>query len=324
MMRRTAFGCAFAIAIAVLGVPAAAQEFPGQPIRIIVPFPAGGVADVVARIVSVKAGEQMQKPIVIENKAGASAIVGTEYVAKARPDGYTLLLANLPVMSINALQYSNLRYDAAKDFTPIVMLADQPYIIAIHPSIPAQTMAEFIQLARQQPERFTFGTSSSSTFLAGELLKSVGGFNMTHVPYKGSAPALNDLLGGHISLTIGADSTLTPHVKSGRLRALAVTAPKRIATAPEIPTTAEAGLSGMEITSWQGIVAPSGTPSAIVEKLNAQFNRTLKSPEVIAQMTQQGVTPVGGTPAQFSRFVAEESRRWSAIAAQARLTKEKL
>ena len=320
MVRRVAF----ALAMAGAGIPASAQEFPTQPIKLVVPFPAGGVADIVARVVSTKAAEQLQKPVVIDNRSGASGMLGTELVAKSKADGYTLLLANLPVMVINGLQYTNLRYDAAKDFAPIVMLADQPYMIAIHPGIPARNMAEFIQLAKQQPERFTFASSSSSTYLASELLKLAGGFNMTHVPYKGNAPAVNDLIGGHISLFLGADNTLSPHVKAGRLRGLAVTAPKRTATSPDIPTTGEAGLKGMEITSWQGVVAPTGTPAPIVEKLNRQLNQVLKTPDVVSALAQQGVTPVGGTPAQFSKFVADEAKRWSGIAAQAKLTKEKL
>jgi tripartite-type tricarboxylate transporter receptor subunit TctC len=309
--------------VATVSTNARAQEFPSQPVRLVVPFPPAGVADSIARIVSQKVSSQMQAPVVIDNRSGASGMIGAENVAKAKPDGYSLLLANLPVMTINPLQFSNLTYDPAQ-FTPIVMLTDQPYLIVIHPSIPAKTMREFIELAKRQPDRFSYGTSSSSMFLATELLKKLGGFNMTHIPYKGAGPAVNDLLGGHISLIIGADITLAPHVKAGKLRGLAITAAKRSETVPEIPTTTEAGVKGFEITSWQGIVGPAGMPPAVVEKINGEFNRALRSDDVAAQLAKQGVSIVGGTPAQFSRFVAEEAKRWGDIAKEAKLPKEKL
>ena len=311
------------LALAVVALIARAQEFPSQPIRIVVPFPAGGVADVIARSVSQKVADQMQASVVVDNRGGADGMIGAEFGAKSKPDGYTLLLANLPVMVINALQYSNLTYDAG-EFTSIVMLADQPYLVAIHPSVPARTLGELIQLGKRYPDRLTFGTASSSVYLAGELLKNLGGFNMTRIPYKGGAPALNDLLGGHTNLIITAVVTAAPHIKTGRLRGLAITAPKRSPIVPDIPTAAEAGTKGFEITSWQGIVGPAGLPAAVVQRFNAEFNQALKAPDVIALLNSQGVSIVGGTPAQFSRFIAEESKLWSGIAKSAKLVKQKL
>ncbi len=319
MLRMTAA----AVVLGCFAVTAQAQGFPNKPIRIVVPFPAGGVADLVARAVGQTVSENIKQPVVIENKAGASAIIGTEYVAKSAPDGYTLLLANMPVMSINAIQYSNLPYNAM-DFVPVIMLADQPYIIAINAAVPAKNLTEFVALAKQQPDKFTFGSASSSTFLAGELFKARTGIRMTHVPYKGSAPAINDLLGGHITLLLDPVITLLPHTRSGKLRALAVTSSKRTETAPEIPSYREFGLVDMDITSWQGIVAPKGTPDSIVEFLNAEFNRAVKSPDVVARLKSQGVTPVGGTAAGFSKFVAAENVRWGAIAKQTNFQQEKL
>lgn len=293
-----------------------AQDFPNKVIRIVVPFPPGGVADLVVRTVAQKVSESVKQPIVVDNKAGASGIIGADFVAKAPADGYTLLLANLPVMSINGLQYSDLPYSAVRDFAPVVMLADQPYIIGISNSVPAASMKEFIALAKRKPNEFTFGSASSSTFLAGELFKLRADIRMTHVPYKGSAPAINDLLGGHINLMLDPVITLLPHVKAGKVRALAVTSPVRIESAPEIPSYKELGLVDMDITSWQGIVAPAGTPKPILDKLNAEFNSALKSPDVVARLKEQGVKALGGSPKQFADFVDAENKRWASLAKQ--------
>ncbi|MEO8247819.1 MAG: tripartite tricarboxylate transporter substrate binding protein [Burkholderiales bacterium] len=296
---------------------ASAQDFPSKPIHVVVPFPAGGVADLVVRTVAQKLAENVKQAVVVDNKPGASGIIGTEFVAKAPADGYTLLLANLPVMSINELQYSDLAYSAARDFTPVVLLTDQPYIIAASNALPVTKMDEFIALAKQKPDELTFGSASSSTYLAGELFKLRASIQMTHVPYKGSAPAINDLLGGHINLLLDPVITLLPHVKAGKVRALAVTSESRIESAPDIPSYREVGLKDMNITSWQGIVAPAATPPAIVGKLNEEFNRALKSPEVAARLKQQGVAVLGGTAKQFADFVGEENARWAALAKQA-------
>lgn len=301
-----------------LGAPlgAFAQDFPTKTIRLVVPFPAGGVADLVARTVAAKVSESVKQVILVDNKPGASAIIGSEFVAKAPADGYTLLLANLPVMSINQLQYTSLPYSATRDFAPVIMLADQPYIIAINPDVPAANMKEFIALAKSKPGALTFGSASSSTYLSGELFQLRGDFRMTHVPYKGSAPAINDLLGGHINAQLDPVITLLPHVKAGKLRALAVTSHTRIESAPDIPSYKELGLVDMDITSWQGIVAPAATPKAVIEKLNAEFNAALKSPDVQARLKEQGVKAVGGSAKEFADFVDAENKRWAGLAKQ--------
>ncbi|MBO1012014.1 tripartite tricarboxylate transporter substrate binding protein [Achromobacter sp. SD115] len=295
---------------------ASAQDFPNKSIQIVVPFPPGGVADLVVRTVAQKLGQDVKQPVLVVNKPGASGIIGAEFVARAPADGYTLLLANLPIMSINELQYSSLPYSAARDFAPVILLADQPYIIATGNAVPAKTMKEFIAYAKSKPDTLTFGSASSSTFLAGELFKQRAGIRMAHIPYKGSAPAINDLLGGHISLILDPVITLLPHVQAGKLRALAVTSSERIDSAPDIPSYKEVGLADMDITSWQGIVAPAGTPEAVVKKLNQDFNRALQSPEVASRLKEQGVSTKGGSAQAFTDFVAAENKRWATLAKQ--------
>lgn len=300
-------------------LPAAAQTYPSRSLRIVVPFPPGGPADLMARIVSPKVSEGLGQPVIIDNRAGASAIIGSEIVAKANPDGYTLLLANLPVMAINSLTYTKLPYDPLRDYAPVTMLADQPYIIAIHPGIAAKDLPEFIRLARQPGNKFTFGSASSSTMLCGELFKLVTGTDMLHVPYKGSAPAINDLLGGQITLLIDPVITLAQHAASGRIRALAVTAPQRSKAAPQVPSYTEYGLKDLDMTSWQGIVAPAGTPRPVVERLHGEFARALKQPEVMERMNAQGVTALGYGADEFRAFVKKEFDRWSDVARRIKL-----
>ena len=316
MKVRSILTAAFALLFAT---PSFAQPYPTRAIRIVVPFPAGGVADIMARIVGQKIGEGFGQRVIVDNRAGASAIIGSELVARATPDGYTLLLANLPVMAINSLTFSKLPYDPLRDFAPVTMLSDQPYIIAIHPGVAAKDLPEFIRLARQKPGQFTFGSASSSTMLCGELFKLVTGIDMLHIPYKGSAPAINDLLGGQITLLIDPVITLAPHAASGRIRALAVTASKRSNAAPQVPSYTELGLKDLDMTSWQGIVAPTGTPSAVIERLHTEIARALKSPDTIERLTAQGVTPLGYPSREFRAFVKKEFDRWSDVARKIKL-----
>jgi len=304
--------------------PAMAQDYPTRPVRIIVPFPAGGVADIMARIVGQRISEGFAQPVIVDNRAGASAIIGSEMVAKATPDGYTVLLANLPVMAINSLTYDKLPYDPLRDFAPVTLLSDQPYIIAIHPGVPAKDLPAFIQLAKQKPGQFTFGSASSSTMLCGELLKLVGGFDMLHVPYKGSAPAINDLLGGQITLLIDPVITLAPHAAAGKLRALAVTASKRSNAAPQVPSYTEFGLKNLDMTSWQGIVAPAGTPRPVIDRLHAGIAKALKQPDTVDRLNKQGVTPLGQPSAEFRAFVKREFDRWSDVARRIKLERTPL
>lgn len=315
-----------ALVLIALAMPslAAAQGFPSKPIRIVVPFPAGGVADIMARTVGARLSEQVGQPVVVENRAGASAIIGTEFVAKATPDGYTLLLANLPVMAINPIAYTNLPYDPVRDFAPISMIADQPYIIAINPAIPAKDLKEFIALAAQKPGQFTHGSASSSTHLATELFKRTAGIQMLHIPYKGSAPAINDLLGGQITMLIDPVITLGPHVTSGKLRALAVTDSKRSPAVPDVPSYTEFGLKDLDMTSWQGLVAPAGTPREVITRLNTEVIKALQDPGVREKMRTQGVTPVGSSPEAFAAIVQSEVNRWSKVAEEVKFERQAL
>ena len=293
-----------------------AQTFPSKPVKLVVPFPAGGVGDLVARTISTKLAANLGQSVVVENKVGASAIIGSELVARAAPDGYTLLVASLPVLSINPLQFKDLPYTPEKDFVPVALIANQPYLIAVHPSVTVNTLGEFIEQAKKQPGKYNFGSSSSSIYLATELLSSRAGIKLNHVPYKGSAPALNDLLGGHIDLLLDTFSTLWPQVSSGKLKALAITMPTRSTIATAVPSYVEAGLKDMSITSWQAIMAPAGTPQSVIDTLNAAINKTLQSPDVIESLRQNGVTPQSGSPAVAATFIKRESDLWRGIAKQ--------
>jgi tripartite-type tricarboxylate transporter receptor subunit TctC len=293
-----------------------AQAFPGKPVKLIVPFPAGGPGDLMARSISNKMAEALGQPVIVDNKVGASAIIGSEFVARSDADGYTLLVASLPVLSINQLQFRNLPYNPEKDFTPVALLANQPYLVALHPSVPATTLSEFIALAKKDPGKYSFGSSSSSIYLATELLQARAGVRMNHVPYKGSAPALNDVLGGHIQLLLETFSTISPHLKSGKLKAIAITAPARSELAPSVPSYREAGLKDMNITSWQAVMAPAGTPRAVIDVLNAAINKALQSPEVVERIKQAGAVPVGGTPDSAESFIRKETELWRSIARQ--------
>ena len=296
-----------------------AQAFPARPVKLVVPFPAGGPGDLMARSISNRMAEALGQPVLVDNKIGASAIIGSEFVAKSDADGYTLLVASLPVLSINQLQFNSLPYNAEKDFVPVALLANQPYLVALHPSVPADTLGDFIALARKEPGKYSFGSSSSSIYLATELLQSRAGMKMNHVPYKGSAPALNDLLGGHIQLLLDTFSTISPHMKSGKVKAIAITAPGRSDLAPNVPSYQEAGLKDMNITSWQAVMAPAGTPRATLGLLNAAINKALQSPEVVERIKQAGAMPMGGSPETAENFIRKETELWRSIAKQVNL-----
>lgn len=307
------FKCIFLLTIAG---HALAQNFPNKTIKLIVPFPPGGPGDIVARIINTKLAANLGQPVVIENKVGASAIVGADFVAKSPPDGYTLLVANLPVLSINQLEFKSLPYSAEKDFVPVGMVSVQPYIIAINNSVGASTLGEFIALAKKNPGKYNFGGSSSSIYLATELFSNRAGIKMTHVPYKGAAPAMNDLMGGHIDLLIGSISSMGPVINSGKVKALALTLPTRSEAAKTIPNYVEGGLKDMNMTSWVVLMAPAGTPQAVIDVLNAAINKTVESPDVVKSLLQDGVNPMTGTPAMAGSFIKKETETWANIAKQ--------
>jgi tripartite-type tricarboxylate transporter receptor subunit TctC len=296
-------------------VTALAQAWPSKPIKYVVPFAPGGTTDILARTVGEKLSIALGQPVVVENKPGAGGGVGADFTAKAAPDGYTIMGGTISTHAINASLYSNLPYDPVKDFAAITMIARVPNLLVINPGIPAKNVAELIALMKANPGKFTFASSGNGTsqHLSGELFKSMAGVDMQHIPYKGSPPALQDVVGGQVSMTFDNITTAWPLAKAGKLRPLAVTTAKRSSVAPEVPTLAESGLPGFEIGSWQGVFAPAGTPPEIVKRLNAEIVKILNMPDVKEKLIGLGAEPVGDTPEQFSAYVKTEVVKWSDI-----------
>ncbi|MEO8202289.1 MAG: tripartite tricarboxylate transporter substrate binding protein [Betaproteobacteria bacterium] len=294
-----------------------AQAFPTKPLRLVVPFPPGGVTDISSRVVAQKLSAELGQPVVVENRAGASGVIGAEIGAKAAPDGYTLTMGNISTLAINAVTFAKLPYDPVASFAPVSMVAIQPLVIAVHPSVPAQTLAELVALAKAQPGKLNFGTAGSSIYLAVEFFNTAAGISMNHVPYKGSAPAITDLVGGQLQVLFDPFSSLYPQVRSGKARGLALTTAKRSAMAPALPTVAELGYPGFDVSSWQGIVVPAGTPKAIVERLNREVVKALASPEVRDQFALHSAEASPSTPEQFGAYIRQEIARWRKVARDA-------
>jgi tripartite-type tricarboxylate transporter receptor subunit TctC len=305
-----------AIATLLVGLPhAAAQGYPSKPVRIINPFAAGGGLDVLLRPLAQKLSEGLKQPVVTDNKAGANGMIGSELVAKAAPDGYTLLAGTTGALSLNSIVYPKLSYDPLKDFAPISSFAESGFLLSIHPSVPAQNVQELIALAKARPGELTyasFGVASSSHLLA-ELFSMVAGIKMVHVPYKGSAPAVVDLLAGQVMLMFDSMQSQMPQVRAKRLRALGLAAVKRSAAAPDIPTLAEAGLPGVEGGSWYGLLAPAGTPREIVERLHAEVRKALAYPELRERFESAGADPVGNTPEEFAAQIRADIEKWGRV-----------
>jgi tripartite-type tricarboxylate transporter receptor subunit TctC len=308
-----------AFAATALGVlaaaPAQAQPYPAKPIRLVVPFPPGGAVDFYARVVQQPLSEVLGQTVVIENKAGASGMVGLDLVAKSPPDGYTLALGNIASLAINVGIYDKMPYDPAKDVSPITHTIDVNYMLVVHPSVPATTTAELIAYAKANPGKLAYGSAGSGSLphLATELFKSITGTDIVHVPYKGGGPMVTDLLGGTVQMVIADQANLMPHVKSGKLRALAVASPKRSPNAPELPTIGDT-LPGFQAVAWNGLVGPAGLPPDIVAKLNAAVVKVMAMPEVRDKLAGGGLDVVGDTPDEFGRFIRAEIAKWSAIA----------
>ncbi len=295
---------------------AQAQAFPSKPIRLIVPFPPGGAVDFFARVVQGPLAENLGVPVVIENKAGASGMIGAESVARAPADGYTLLIGNIASLAINVGVYAKMTYDPVKDFTPVVRTVDVNYVLVVHPSIAAKTVPELIAQAKANPGKIAYGSAGSGSLphLATELMKAQTGTDFVHVPYKGGGPMVTDLLGGSVQVVIGDQANLMPHVATGKLRALAVAGPQRSPNAPELPTIAESGLAGFDATAWQGVVGPVGMPPEVVRRLNDAFNKVMAQTDVRAKLIGGGLDPVGGTPEAFGAFIRSEIAKWTKIA----------
>ena len=302
-------------AVCAWAPPAIAQPYPAKPIRIVVPFPAGGIADIYARIIGNRLTETWVQPIVVENRTGAGGNIAADLVAKSPPDGYTLVMGSLGTHAVNVTLFSKLPYDPVRDFAPIAQVLEAESLLVVHPSIPAQTLQELIAHARANPGKLTFASAGMGTasHLAGELFKSMAKLEMTHVPYKGNVPAITDLLAGQTSLIFATMPTVLPHVKAGKLRALATIGAMRSAAAPDLPTVAEAALPGFEVTNWIGLFAPAGTSTEIVHRLNAEAMRLMQSPEIQARLLGEGARSAPNTPEQFAAFVKAEIAKWAPV-----------
>jgi tripartite-type tricarboxylate transporter receptor subunit TctC len=304
----------------LLPLAAPAQgAWPTKPVRIIVPYAAGGVADLLPRIVGEKLAQKWGQPVVVENRAGASGNIGMAEGARADPDGYTLVLAPTGNLTVNPTLFPKLPFDTQHDFTAVTLLAESPNVLVVHPSVPARTFRELIAYAKANPGKLDYASpgAGSGAHLAGELLDLEAGIKAVHVPYKGIAPAVNDLLGGNVHMMFAGISTVLQHVKSGKLVALAIASPKRSAQLPDVPTVAESGLPGFDVTSWYGIVTRSGTPAAVVQKIQRDMAEALQSEDVRAKLGGLGLEPVGDTPQQFEALIRAESRKWGDIVQRA-------
>lgn len=291
------------------------QGYPGRPVRLVVPFAPGGGTDMIARIMAPRIADSLGQQVVVDNRPGAAGIIGAEAVARAQPDGQTLLIALTGTLAINPSLYRKLPYEPLSSFAPISLLATSPNILVVHPSIPVRTVTQLIALAKARPGELNFASSGTggAPHLAGELFNRLAGINIVHVPYKGAGPALTDVLGGHVSSMFSALPPVLPHVKSGKLRALAITAAKRSALAPGLPTMAEKGVPGFEVSSWFGMLAPAGTPKEIIDRLNKEAVGALASAEVKDKFALQGLEPMTSTPDGFSAFIRTEIARWGKI-----------
>jgi len=292
-----------------------AAGYPNKSIRLIVPFPAGGGTDIVARAISVKLTEAWGQQIIIDNRGGAGGVIGADTVAKSTPDGYTLLFGTPGALVINPLLNSKLPYNATKDFAPVSLLALNPQLLAVHNSMPVGTVKELIAYAKAQPGKLNYASVGEGTpnHLAMELFKFMSGTQMVHVPYKGAAPAVTDLVGGQVNLMFNPMPPLMPHVKSGRLKALGVGSTQRSPALPDVPTIAEAGVPGYEYVTWYSIVAPAKTPRAIIDKINSRLAAVLAIPEVALRLSSQGAEPRSSTPEELTRLIQEDYKRLGAV-----------
>jgi tripartite-type tricarboxylate transporter receptor subunit TctC len=293
------------------------QAYPVKTVRIVAPFAPGGGSDFIARLVAQKLSERFGQQVVVENRPGAGSNLGAEFVIRSPADGYTILLTPASY-TVNPSLYK-LSFDPLNDITPIIQLSQGPFVIAVHPSLPAQSLKELVELARREPDKLSYASSGNGTIvhLATEYFLDVAKVKIVHVPYKGTGPALNDTVAGNVQLVFGSVATALQYVKSGRLRALAVTTPRRVAAAPDIPTVAESGYPGYEVTNWHGLVGPKGVPRGIVDRLNKEANELLKSADVEKILAADGLTAAGGTPRQFESILSSEVARWGKIVKQA-------
>jgi len=307
--RTTLFGLALAVQ-----VTAAAAQWPAKSVTLVVPYPPGGPTDIVARAVAQGMGEVLGHTVLVDNRAGAGGNIGADAVAKSAPDGYTLLLATT-AHAINMSLFKNLGYDTRKSFTPISLLTKGPLVIVTRPDLPVNNVPELIALAKASPGKLTFASSGNgqSTHLSAELFNTMAGIRMVHAPYRGSSPAMTDVMGGHADLMFNTMLSSMPYVRDGKLRALAITGARRSSAAPDLPTIAESGLPGYEATAWNGLMAPVGTPDDVIQKLSAALQNVLNQPQMQKQFQQQGFAAEWMTPTDYGRFLDDEIRKWAQV-----------
>ena len=300
----------------------AQQTYPNKPIRLIVPYPPGGPADLIGRGINERLAKRLGQPVVIDNRPGAASVIGAELAARSTPNGYTLLVATVTTLAANPALNKKLPYHPERDFAPVAMLGASPYLLGINPTVPAKTTAQLISYAKANPGKLSFGSAGtgSSAHLAGEMFKHMAGIDIVHIPYKGSGPAVVDLLGGQIGLMFSSISTFKVHLESGRLRALAISTAKRSSAVPDIPTLNESGLKGYQTRSWNCVVAPRGTPANIIQLLNKEINVVLDSPEVATRLKEQGIETDLGAPAELGTYIKEEIARFQKLIDAIKLT----
>ena len=320
-MRTRAFAPLLALISALLAGTALADDYPSHPIRLIVPFAAGGAADSVARIVGKRVGDALGQTVVVEDRGGGGGIIATEIVKNSAPDGYTLLLGQSGPISINPGIYPKLSYDPEKDFAPVSMTTSYPYVLVVNPSLGVKTVAELVALAKSKPGQLNYGTAGvgASNHLATELFDSKAGIKMTHIPYRGTSLAVADLISGQVQVVFADPVSALSQVRAGKLIALAVTSKERSPVAPDVPTIAESGYPGFDAIAWHGVLAPAKTPPAIINKLNAEFLKALKDPEIEELLEKQAMQIVGNSPEQFIAFIKEDIAIWKDVATQAKV-----
>jgi tripartite-type tricarboxylate transporter receptor subunit TctC len=303
------------LAVFALSFACHAQDtYPGKPIRLVVPYPPGGVGDAVARMIAPGWGAALKQTIVIDNRGGQGGVLGTDLVAKAKPDGYTIAIASAGALAISP-SMEKVAYDTLKDLAPVTLVAKVPEMLVVAENVPAKNMAELVALAKKQPGKLNFASSGPGSLphLAGELFKLTAKIDIVHVPYRGAAPAVNDLLGGQVQMVFLDLPVLLPQVKAGKLRPIAVGAEKRVPTAPDVPTTAEAGMPSLLTENWYGMVAPAGTPKDVVAALNKAAVEAMKDPDVVSKLSSQGAMLIGDTPDEFRAFIASETTKWAKV-----------
>jgi tripartite-type tricarboxylate transporter receptor subunit TctC len=309
------FALAAALALATPFALAQAPAYPKQPVTLVVPFPAGGPTDAMARVLAQKLGDRLGQQVVVDNKGGAGGSIAAEFVAKAPADGYTLFFGTTGTMAINPSLYSKLRYDPVKDFAPVSLMASTMNVLVVNPQVPARNLADVIKLAKAKPGDITYGSAGngSSNHLSGELFRSTAGIQISHIPYKGSAPALVDLMGGRITMMFDTIAQQTQNIAAGKVRAIAVTGPKRSPLLPDVPTAQEAGLKDFDVTIWFGVLAPAGTPATVIDKLSREIGAVMSTDEMKKRMQADGAEARPTSPAEFAALIRSDLAKWTPV-----------